>query len=142
MDVNRFAPPRARVDDPLELAVGRRPAYAVAVAALVQLGLVLLFARTYWELISTGETSLLVGLVSLVACLLLYTGSLRFARSGLHGKRSLLSAGMGLAWSTYAWHFPFPFVWAFPFLLGALIGFVGWWLVRGNQSRTSRASAL
>jgi hypothetical protein len=105
--------------------------------ALLQFGVAALFSRAYWELISTGAVSPLLGLLTFVASALLYIGAARFAASGLKGKRSLLLAGAGLAWSAYAWHLPH--IGALPFALGGLVGFVGAWLAMRNQGSVANA---
>jgi len=130
---NPFLPPNTRVADPERPTAPRGPAFVLAGAALLQLGLFALYAGAYWDLVWTGLKAPLIGIVSALSSLTLYVGTARFVATGRDGARTLLIAGIALALSALAWRLPL--VWTSPFSVGSLIGFVGWWLVGRNRRR-------
>lgn len=70
-----------------------------------------------------GAMSLLTALVSLLVCLLLYSGVVRHMM-GQSAQWSLVLATVGLAWSFLKWGSGN--LWSYPFLLGAVVGTVAW----------------
>lgn len=128
--MNRIDAQNAETSGLRKTTANRWSAYGVAIVAFLQLLFTLLYVRTYWDLVKTGVISGPAGLLASVALVLLYLAAIRFAINSLRGKRFFLFASIGLAWSTYAWGFPK--IGAFPFLVGAVVGIVGWWFVRTN----------
>lgn len=117
-----YTPPSARIED---LSAPRRSQVPriVAAAAAVQAVLVCINAKTYGEMIDTGEVSALTGLIALVSCILLYVGAVRFARHARHGRYPLLLSAAGLWWT---WcHWSDSWIGPYPLLLGALVAAIG-----------------
>jgi len=136
--MNPYSPPKTKVAD-LDVVLSRRPGYFVAATALMQLAFVALYLGPYLELIRTGAIAPLVGLLSLVSCLVLYVGSIRFAINPRKGKYFFLLACIGLGLSAAQWNLRY--LWSYPFLFGCIVAFAAWWLVRGNQ-RATRSEQL
>ena len=82
-----------------------------------------------------GAMSLLTALISLLACLVLYSGVVRHMM-GRPAQWSLMLAAVGLAWSFLKWGSGN--LWAYPFLLGAVIGTVAWALSLKASRHVSR----
>ncbi|MBY4705705.1 hypothetical protein K6V18_11865 [Ralstonia insidiosa] len=95
----------------------------LAIATLLQAGFAATYASAYWETVVTGSMSLLTALISLLACLLLYSGVVRHLM-GKPAQWSLMLAAVGLAWSFLEWGSGN--LCSYPFLLGAVIGTVAW----------------
>ena len=95
----------------------------LAIATLLQAGFTATYASAYWEMVTTGSMSLLTALISLLACLLLYSGVARHL-IGKPAQWSVMLAAVGLAWSFLKWGAGN--LWSYPFLLGAIVGTVAW----------------
>ncbi|WP_316682643.1 hypothetical protein [Ralstonia flaminis] len=95
----------------------------LAIATLLQAGFTATYASAYWDMVRMGAMSLLTALVSLLACLLLYSGVVRHMM-GRSAQWSLVLATVGLAWSFLKWGSGN--LWSYPFLLGAVVGTVAW----------------
>lgn len=95
----------------------------LAIAALLQAGFAATYASAYWELVATGSVALQTALISLLSCLLLYSGVVRHLM-GKPAQWSLMVSAVGLAWSFLKWS---PgYLWSYPFLFGAIVGTVAW----------------
>lgn len=129
--MNPYAPPQADVADP-HAAPSRTPAYVVGALVLLQLVAYALYFRSYLQLVNMGATSVLLGLGSLLSCLALYVGAIRFIVNPMKGKYFFLLAGVGLGLSAIRWDLLY--LWAYPFAFGCIVAFVGWWLARGKQA--------
>jgi signal transduction histidine kinase len=108
------------------------PGYVVGIMVLLQLAVFALYFPLYSKLVNTGATSALLGLGSLLSCLFLYVGAIRFAFNPMKGKYSFLLAGVGLGLSAIRWNLLY--LWAYPFAFGCIVALVAWWLVRGHQA--------
>ncbi|WP_439893003.1 hypothetical protein ACS7SF_24095 (plasmid) [Ralstonia sp. 25C] len=107
----------------------------LAIATLLQAGFTATYASDYWDMISMGAMSLLTVLISLLACVLLYSGVVRHLM-GKPAQWSLMLAAVGLAWSFLEWG---PrILWSYPFLLGAIVGTVAWALTLKASRRGAR----
>lgn len=107
----------------------------LAIATLLQAGFTASYASDYWDMVSMGAMSLLTVLISLLACLLLYSGVVRHLM-GKPAQWSLMLAAVGFAWSFLEWG---PrILWSYPFLLGAIVGAVAWALTRKAARRGAR----
>lgn len=107
----------------------------LAIATLLQAGFTATYASDYWDMINMGAMSLLTVLISLLACVLLYSGVVRHLM-GKPAQWSLMLAAVGLAWSFLEWG---PrILWSYPFLLGAIVGTVAWALTLKASRREAR----
>ncbi len=129
--MNPYTPRKTEVADP-HTAPTRMPGYVVGVMALLQLAAFALYFPLYFQLVNTGATSALLGLGSLLSCLVLYVGAIRFIVNPRKGKNLFLLAGAGLGLSAIRWNLLY--LWAYPFAFGCIVALVAWWLVRGNQA--------
>lgn len=107
----------------------------LAIATLLQAGFTATYASAYLEMVRMGAMSLLTALISLLACLVLYSGVVRHMM-GRPAQWSLMLAAVGLAWSFLKWGSGN--LWAYPFLLGAVIGTVAWALSLKASRHVSR----
>ncbi|MGM3276759.1 hypothetical protein [Ralstonia sp. 24A2] len=107
----------------------------LAIATLLQAGFAVTYASAYWEMVRTGSMSLLTALISLLACLLLYSGVVRHLM-GKPAQWSAMLAAVGLVWSFLKWGSGN--LWSYPFLLGTVIGTVAWALALKASRRVGR----
>lgn len=129
--MNPYSPPKANVSN-LNPVLTRRPGYVIGALALLQLVIFFLYFSVYFELVRNGSAAGTLGLGTLVSCLLLYVGSIRFLINPMKGKYFFLLAGIGLGLATVRWNLRY--WWSYPFVLGCVIALTGWWFVRGNQA--------
>jgi len=127
--MNPFAPPTTDVD--MAAPERRKPvAFVLLGLSALQLLWMLLCAYAYLELVRTGVTSFLTGLGSLVGCILLYVGAVRFTVNAARGNRLFVAALVCLVWAARGW-WGIPISFWGPYALGSAIAGAGWWFSRG-----------
>jgi len=129
--MNPYAPPTADVNmtHPTQR---KKVAWLVVGLSVLQLLWLLFWLSGYWELVRTGAAGSATALSGFAGCILLYVGAARFAAHAARGNRLFIAALVCLVWSGRGWDLHYP--WSYPYVFGAAVAAVGWWLSRGRAA--------